>query len=287
VISNGAVEGGLIAPFALRPQDFIITLMTELDVLKTANGNGRFANFVNLVGASHPIPGLDGVNGMVELFSSAGTDPATPPICTFDLGMNFRMDQHTILDVGLNLASTKQRQRRRSIRAYRFAFSSGVWVLHQNQLPSFDHAEARPGCVGHLLLHFRTRDMGSVRQIQCDYGPTPARPRQQGARHPRDPGLARQSVYHQHRGLHGAGAEQVQGLLARLTRGSCRAREHVRPPEVTISVGIRACDAASSSQVARRHGHLRTGPQGRTAGPPARRDFRAAPSTLFTAFATN
>jgi Putative MetA-pathway of phenol degradation len=107
VISNGAVEGGLIAPLALRPQDFIITLMTEVDVLKTANGNGRYANFVNLVGVSHPIPGLDGANAMVELYSSAGTDPATPPIYTFDLGMNFRLDQRTILDFGLNLGLNK------------------------------------------------------------------------------------------------------------------------------------------------------------------------------------
>jgi hypothetical protein len=107
VISNGAVEGGLIAPLALRPQDYIITLMTEVDVLKTANGNGRYANFVNLVGVSHPIPGLEGANAMVELFSSAGTDPATPPVYTFDLGMNFRLDQHAILDVGLNLGLNK------------------------------------------------------------------------------------------------------------------------------------------------------------------------------------
>jgi Putative MetA-pathway of phenol degradation len=107
VISNGAVEGGLIAPLALRPEDFIITLMTELDVLKTAHGDGRFVNFVNLVGASHPIPGLDGVNGMVELFSSVGTASPAPPIYTFDLGMNFRLDQHTILDVGLNLGLNK------------------------------------------------------------------------------------------------------------------------------------------------------------------------------------
>jgi hypothetical protein len=61
VISNGAVEGGLIAPLALRPDDFILTLMTEFDVLKNADGVGSFANFVNLVGVSHPIPGLAGV----------------------------------------------------------------------------------------------------------------------------------------------------------------------------------------------------------------------------------
>jgi len=33
VISNGAVEGGLIVPLALRlPQDYLVTLMTEVDV---------------------------------------------------------------------------------------------------------------------------------------------------------------------------------------------------------------------------------------------------------------
>jgi hypothetical protein len=87
----------------LRPGDFVVTLMTEIDDLKSAIGNGRYANFVNLVSASHPIPRLEGVNGTVELFSSAGTDPATPPVYTLDFGMNFRLDQRTILDVGLNL----------------------------------------------------------------------------------------------------------------------------------------------------------------------------------------
>jgi hypothetical protein len=103
LISNGAVEGGVIAPLALRPDDFIITLMTEVDDLKNATGNGRFANFVNLVSVSHAVPGTDGINAMVELFSSAGTDPGTPPIYTLDFGMNFRLDKHTILDIGLNL----------------------------------------------------------------------------------------------------------------------------------------------------------------------------------------
>lgn len=108
VISNGAVEGGLIAPFALRlPQDYIVTLMTEVDALKNADNNRRYANFVNLVGVSHPLPGIEGANAMVELYSSAGTDPATPPIYTFDVGMNFRLDEHTILDLGLNLGLNK------------------------------------------------------------------------------------------------------------------------------------------------------------------------------------
>jgi Putative MetA-pathway of phenol degradation len=108
IISNGAVEGGLIAPLALRlPQDYIVTLMTEVDDLKNADDGRRYTNFVNLVGVSHPLPGIEGANGMVELYSSAGTDPAAPPIYTFDVGMNFRLDQHVILDVGLNLGLNK------------------------------------------------------------------------------------------------------------------------------------------------------------------------------------
>ena len=103
LISNGATEGGLIAPLALRPDDFIITLMTEVDDLKSVVGNNRYANFVNLVGVSHAVPGTEGVNAMVELYSSVGRDPATPPVYTVDFGMNFRLDQHTILDIGLNL----------------------------------------------------------------------------------------------------------------------------------------------------------------------------------------
>jgi hypothetical protein len=102
LISNGAVEGGLIAPLALRPDDFIVTLMTEVDDLKSATGNNRYANFVNLVSVSHPVPGTEGINAMVELYSSVGTDPGTAPIYTLDFGMNFKLDQHTILDIGLN-----------------------------------------------------------------------------------------------------------------------------------------------------------------------------------------
>jgi hypothetical protein len=103
LISNGAVEGGLIAPLALRPADFIVTLMTEVDDLKSATSNNRFANFVNLVSVSHAVPGTEGINATVELFSSVGTDPGTPPVYTLDFGMNFRLSQHTILDVGVNL----------------------------------------------------------------------------------------------------------------------------------------------------------------------------------------
>jgi len=108
VISNGAVESGVIAPLALRlPQDYIVTLMTEVDELKNTDDGRRYTNFVNLIGVSHPLPGIEGANAMIELYSSSGTDPASPQIYTFDAGMNFRLDKHTILDVGLNLGLNK------------------------------------------------------------------------------------------------------------------------------------------------------------------------------------
>ena len=106
-ISNGAVEGGVIAPLALRPNDFIITLMTEIDDLKSATSNNRYANFVNLIGVSHGVPGFEGVNATVELYSSVGTDPGTAPVYTLDFGLNFKLDKHAILDVGLNLGLNK------------------------------------------------------------------------------------------------------------------------------------------------------------------------------------
>jgi hypothetical protein len=63
------------------------------------------------------------------------------------------------------------------------------------------------GCIGYLLLHSAREIWAASGKYSADYGPTPARPRQQGPRHPGDPGMARASVDHQHRGLYGAGAE--------------------------------------------------------------------------------
>jgi hypothetical protein len=71
--------------------------------LKSATGNNRYANFVNLVSVSHGVPGAEGINAMVELYSSVAADRAAPPVYTLDFGMNFRLSQHVILDVGLNL----------------------------------------------------------------------------------------------------------------------------------------------------------------------------------------
>jgi Putative MetA-pathway of phenol degradation len=108
IISNGVVEGGLIAPLALRlPQDFLVTLMTEVDALKDADDSRRYANFVNLVGVAHPVPGIDGVNAIAEIYSSMGTDRATPPVYTFDMGLTYLLAKNVMLDIGLNVGLNK------------------------------------------------------------------------------------------------------------------------------------------------------------------------------------
>ena len=103
-ISNGAVEGGVIAPLVLNlPQDFSLILMTEFDALKNANDSNRHANFTNLINLSHPIPGIDGLSAAVEFYSAVGTDRATPAIYTFDAALSYIVAKNVQLDVGTNI----------------------------------------------------------------------------------------------------------------------------------------------------------------------------------------
>jgi hypothetical protein len=100
-ISNGVVEGGLIAPLQLQlPQDFGLTLMTEIDALKNADDDGRHANFVNLVNLNHPVPGIKNLSAAIELYSSVGTDPNTPPVYTFDTALIYLLTPNVQLDAG-------------------------------------------------------------------------------------------------------------------------------------------------------------------------------------------
>lgn len=103
-ISNGEVEGGVIAPLIITlPQEFSLTLMTEFDALKDADDSRRHANFANLVNLSHPVPGIQGLAAIAELFASVGTDKATPPVYTFDMALTYAVLTNVQLDAGLEL----------------------------------------------------------------------------------------------------------------------------------------------------------------------------------------
>jgi len=111
-ISNGVVEGGLISPFQLTlPDDFGLTLMTEVDALKNANDSGMHPNFVNLINLNHPVPGIKNLSAAIEFFSSVGTDVNTPAIYTFDTALIYLLTPNVQLDggvdFGLNRAAPK------------------------------------------------------------------------------------------------------------------------------------------------------------------------------------
>ena len=103
-ISAGQVEGGVIAPLTLQlPQDFGMTLQTEVDALANVNGPGTHAAFTNIVNVSHPIPGIKDLTGTAELYSSLSTERHAPDVYTFDLALAYLVETNTQLDVGSNI----------------------------------------------------------------------------------------------------------------------------------------------------------------------------------------
>ena len=73
-IGNGAVEFGLIAPFAFSlPNNFTLLFNSEIDGLKDSVGDSQHANYVNLVTLGHPL--VKDVTLYVELWSDYNNDP--------------------------------------------------------------------------------------------------------------------------------------------------------------------------------------------------------------------
>ena len=104
LISNGAVEGGVLIPIQYKlPADFVITFMPEFDVLKNAADNGRHANFVNLVNLTHPVPGIKDLTAAVEFYSSVSAERLSPDIYTADFALSYILTPKVQLDLGINV----------------------------------------------------------------------------------------------------------------------------------------------------------------------------------------
>jgi hypothetical protein len=74
-IGNGAVEGGVIAPLSINlPNDFTLLFNSEVDALLDSMGDGRHANYVNLVTLGHPL--FKDVTLYVEFWSDYNNDPS-------------------------------------------------------------------------------------------------------------------------------------------------------------------------------------------------------------------
>jgi hypothetical protein len=108
-LGNGVVEGGVALPMQLNlPADFTLALQTECDALKDANDSQRYANLVDIVNLSHPLPFISkDLTASIELFSSIGTDPFTPAVYTFDVGLAYLILPNVQLDAGANFGLSK------------------------------------------------------------------------------------------------------------------------------------------------------------------------------------
>ena len=108
-LGNGVVEGGVALPMQLNlPADFTLAIQTEYDALKDANDSQRYANAVNIVNLSHPVSFISkDLTASIEFFSSIGTDPFTPSVYTFDVGLAYLILPNVQLDAGANFGLTK------------------------------------------------------------------------------------------------------------------------------------------------------------------------------------
>ncbi len=105
-IGNGAYEGGLIVPLAIKlPCDWQMGLMTEFDFNEDSSGGDHHIEFINSVTLSHAIVG--DVNGYAEFFSAVSTEHESEWIGTVDLGLTYGLTDNIQLDAGVNLGVTR------------------------------------------------------------------------------------------------------------------------------------------------------------------------------------
>jgi hypothetical protein len=103
-ITDGQVEGGVIAPLSVKlPQDFGLTLQTEVDALANENGPGTHTAFTNIINVSHPVPGIKDLTAYAEFYSRVTTERHADDEYTFDLALAYLVEPNTQLDIGTNI----------------------------------------------------------------------------------------------------------------------------------------------------------------------------------------
>jgi hypothetical protein len=101
-LSNGAVEGGLVAPMSYDlGAGWSLAMTPEVDALLNGSGNGRHANLVDVVGLGKSFgPFTLGA----EVWTDQNLDPAgTVSQYSFDLDAAWLIGNDTQLDGGVNL----------------------------------------------------------------------------------------------------------------------------------------------------------------------------------------
>ena len=106
-LGNNHWEGGGYAPFmAALPDDWMLDITSEFDILENAALNGTHANFQNLINFSHPLF-ADSLTGYVEFWSDVDNDKQTPNQYSFDLALAWAVTNNVQLDAGINLGLNK------------------------------------------------------------------------------------------------------------------------------------------------------------------------------------
>ena len=105
-VGNGAVEGGVVAPFTYPlPLGLTLLLESEVDVLRNLLDTGHHFSFTQLANLSHPVGKQ--VTVYAELFSAIGTDAHTPPVYTVDFAASWQVTPNLQLDAGVNVGLNK------------------------------------------------------------------------------------------------------------------------------------------------------------------------------------
>lgn len=105
-IGNGAVEGGLIVPFAADlPAGWGFGTIAQADLNEDADGSGHHASFLNTVAFSHDIVGQ--LAGYAEFVSIASTDERAKWMGFVGVGLTYLINDDLQLDGGINIGVTR------------------------------------------------------------------------------------------------------------------------------------------------------------------------------------
>lgn len=103
--NNGAIEGGLIMPFAVDlPLDFGLGFMFEADLKKNEADANYHTELVSSITFGRDIIG--DLSAYVELWSLASSEAGSEWQATFDIGVNYLLTPDLKFDAGINIGLT-------------------------------------------------------------------------------------------------------------------------------------------------------------------------------------
>lgn len=104
-LGNGAVEGGVIFPFAMElPAEWGLGAQIEIDHLRDSSGSSYHQEFSNTVAVSHNLG--EKLGFYVELFNSVSNERHSAWTATFDFGFTYAVTRDIQLDAGMNIGLT-------------------------------------------------------------------------------------------------------------------------------------------------------------------------------------